>query len=340
MRPFIAVLACWMLLTKIGLSQQLAAPTASNAQTKFAKLLDLLKQTKKTLQDAQAQAKTDDAIAQQAEARAGQTRSDADQTVARQARAKADVSKSAEDLAEFNFTRAIDVDPLPWAEYLADPAMKTIHAFLSEAEQKRIDKQVGTGAASSGTTSLVSKGSVPGLIGLALENGAATQETSGTTITFRANPTGILKALVKHDYLSSGVWEIQADGTTHDSEVWYQILNRASIAASFDTSKGGAAGTFTGDRSQLTSYSGHYDIYNHRDPRDKKNQKVWQELRLGAETALAGVLTTFAANMAAMDTPTSKPYADWIASTKAALLAASSDDLEAAFFRQAQALRT
>jgi hypothetical protein len=76
-----------------------------------------------------------------------QTNLPGDRATAATARAKAEADATSLNLAEFRFTRAIDLDPLPWAEYLADPAMQTVHAFLSEAERKRIDKQIGTGVA-------------------------------------------------------------------------------------------------------------------------------------------------------------------------------------------------
>jgi hypothetical protein len=247
---------------------------------------------------------------------------------------------------EFNFTRAIVLDPLPWAEYVADADMQSIRSFLSDAEQRRIDKQVGSGAGANGTTTLVSKGSIPALLGLAVENGAATRETSGTTITFRANPTGIIKALVKHDYLLSGTATISLDPRTskitiNESDLWYRILNKASFAVSFDTSKGPNAGTFTAERSQLTGYSGHYDLINHRDPRDKKYQHRWEQLRTGVGPALANALATFWAAVIEMkDRNNQNEYLSWLSETKATLLAASDEGLEDVFFQRADVLRT
>src|SRR5262245_35390064 len=47
--------------------------------------------------------------------------------------------------------------------------------LLTEAELNRMDKQPGATSNSSGSTSLVSKGSAPSLIGFALEHGGLTQ---------------------------------------------------------------------------------------------------------------------------------------------------------------------
>src|ERR1051326_4854965 len=67
--------------------------------------------------------------------------------------------------------------------------------FVQKIENARIDKQVGSGSATSGTTTLVEKGSVPSILGIAVNNGAIAKSVSGTTITFSGNPVGILHAL-------------------------------------------------------------------------------------------------------------------------------------------------
>src|SRR6266404_2235883 len=69
-------------------------------------------------------------------------------------------------------------------------------AYVKAIENARVDKQVGTVATSSGSTSLVSKASVPAILGFAVENGALQKDTSGTTLTFRGNPVGIVVPLV------------------------------------------------------------------------------------------------------------------------------------------------
>jgi hypothetical protein len=311
-------------------------------------MLKDVKQMKRNLENARAIHRNDEAEAKAAEERAAQNLTPGD--AAKAARAKANASNEALKSAESNFSRSFSAETLPWAEYLADTNMQLVRSFLSEAEQNRIDKQVGSGANTSGTTSLVSRGSVPALFGLAVENGAATQETSGTTITFRANPTGLIKALVKRDYLESGRTEIlPIDKTQNDepkaSDLWYRILNRASVAVSYDTSKGPNSGTFTAERSQLASYSVHYDIINHRDPRDKENLGLWRELRQGAGTSLAAALTLFGNALREMKEPGApeatarKEYDLWRDQSRTELLAASLDDIEETLFRRAEALR-
>src|SRR6266540_892891 len=56
---------------------------------------------------------------------------------------------------------------------LADPlAADAVKKFIVAVDENRPDKQVGAGDSSAGTTSLVTKGSVPGILGFAVENGA------------------------------------------------------------------------------------------------------------------------------------------------------------------------
>jgi hypothetical protein len=237
-----------------------------------------------------------------------------------------------ESAAKGSFVRAIGSNPIELIRYLA--GTEIVRSFLSEAEQKRIDKQIGSGANTSGTTSLVSKGSVPALFGLAVENGAITQDVNGTTITFRANPAGFIKALVKQDYLTSGPTNILTNRP--ESDFWYIALNKASVAISFDTSKGQSPGTFTAERSQLASYSAHIDIINHRDPRDKKNTAVWEQLRKEGGETLAKELTDFAEKLIALN-----GYGQWESETASELLKASSDDeIESTFLERAGKLPT
>ena len=211
-------------------------------------------------------------------------------------------------------------------------AYADVHPFLSQLEQKRIDVQVGSNAASSGSTSLVSKGSVPALLGFAVENGALTQSTSGTTVTFRGRPAAIVKTLAKQDFLSSGSSEVTSAGLVNESSTWYQALNRASFALSFDTSRGATPGTFTGNAQQLSGYSFRYDLRNHRDPRDPVYQKAWTNLRNQQQAAYAQDLSDL--QTALLGKP---EYMAWRAKAMAALQTASTETVEKVFYEQLEA---
>ena len=72
--------------------------------------------------------------------------------------------------------------------------------FLTTLENARTDKQVGAGANTAGTTSLVSKPSAPAVIGAAVEQGTLVQTLgSGTQATFTGNVVGIGRLLLNQD---------------------------------------------------------------------------------------------------------------------------------------------
>jgi len=59
---------------------------------------------------------------------------------------------------------------------------------------RRADIQAGAGAGSSGTTSAIASPLLPAIFGAAFEDGAIIRTVSGTTITFKINPAGLLCA--------------------------------------------------------------------------------------------------------------------------------------------------
>jgi hypothetical protein len=155
--------------------------------------------------------------------------------------------------------------------------------FRSQVQEWRTDVQTANPPASKGTTSVVSKGSVPYLLGLAAENGALTQMTSGTLVTFRTNPTGLIKALQKYGYAGSG-----PDSYTDPA---MKFVKNFSAAVTFNTGaatntstigQGSQVGTLTGSAQQISSFDVRYDIVNHRDPRDPRYSEKWSKLRSGA----------------------------------------------------------
>lgn|GEM_PF-6588720 len=142
--------------------------------------------------------------------------------------------------------------------------------FNSEIESARVDKQVGGAASNAGSTSLVSKGSIPGILGFAVENGGLTRTNQGTTITFRGNPVGLINALTGKGFISG----FEADSKSPAASA----LRKFSFAASFDTSLGDTPNVFLGNKQQLSSYSFRYEFFNHRDPRDSRYATKWEDL--------------------------------------------------------------
>ncbi|MGH7553396.1 MAG: hypothetical protein ACREMQ_10280, partial [Longimicrobiales bacterium] len=139
-------------------------------------------------------------------------------------------------------------------------------------EEGRIDKQIGTSAATNGSTTLVSKGSVPYLFGLAVESGALYQSVSSDIVTFRLNPSGLARALARGSYLVSG--------PPVNASALETGLSKVAASASFDLKQGASKGTFTGERSQLKEVSLHVDARNKRDPRHPSHAAALLQLRV------------------------------------------------------------
>jgi hypothetical protein len=182
--------------------------------------------------------------------------------------------------------QAIDVRALTpdIAFYLAIDRIQAYerYRFLASIEEARVDKQVGSTPSAMGTTSLVVKGAAPAILGFAVENGALERSIEGTTVTFRGNPVGLLGVLNGLGY--------QQIADTVKKDAGLTALAKLSFSTTFDTSRGPAPGTFTANRQQLAQYSFRYEFVNHRDPRDRRYEKVWSALvdTAGVPVALSG----------------------------------------------------
>ena len=179
--------------------------------------------------------------------------------------------------------------------------------FIIEAN--RIDKQVGAPAGAKGSTSLVSSGSVPRLLGLALESGAVTGETSGTSLTFQTNPVGILSALRRY----------VPDRSDQATQNTLAVLRRISLSATFDTSRE-QDGRFTGSFRQLSSASAVLSLINHRDPTDGRWDAVWASFAERIGKGLPNAVRDVQVGLEAKD-----EYTSLRAEIKTRLLAARSD---------------
>ena len=160
-------------------------------------------------------------------------------------------------------------------EFAIYAVRKQLYAFV---EERRIDKQIGASAGTSSTT-LVSKGSVPAVFGLAVESGALYQSVSGSIVTFRLNPVGLVRALVNQRYVVS-----DASG----DQLLYG-LSRLSGSASFNFQKGSSPGTFTGEPSQLEEITARLDLINERDPRHPSNAESIRELAMSMNSRITAV---------------------------------------------------
>jgi hypothetical protein len=143
-------------------------------------------------------------------------------------------------------------------------------AFVTEAQERRIDQQVGAAPTSNSATSIVSKGGIPYLFGFAVENGAATQSEKDTSITFRVNPGGLINLFANRGFIT-GYRESE-----HDPVL--KLLRKTSIGLTFDTTRGDTPGVFTGRGQQLSEISARLEFFNDRDPRNQKYAAAWANL--------------------------------------------------------------
>ena len=143
--------------------------------------------------------------------------------------------------------------------------------FAGILERRRIDKQVGAASGAAGSTSLVSGGSVPALIGLAVEYGGLIQAFDGTTVTFRTTPAKLIAALAN----------AYGPNTPLPNDNTLALLQRVSLSVSFDTSRTDQAATTSGstlraDYEQLSHAGARIILIHDRDPLAPKN---WRKIR-------------------------------------------------------------
>jgi hypothetical protein len=173
---------------------------------------------------------------------------------------------------------AVEVASGNWGAFLLYAQARSSKVDASAVEDARTDKQVGA-PAGAGSTSLVSKGSVPGILGFAVENGALTQTTSSTTVTLRGNLVGWLDLLKNQDVILS----------YQDGSGFVRALRRVSYSLTLNTDTGESAAEpppsgvaaltpaairaqLERTRQQLAGYSVRVAIVDRRDPRTAANR--------------------------------------------------------------------
>ena len=209
-------------------------------------------------------------------------------------------------MAAIDFT----ANPQLYAELLTNLELPH-EEFVKDLEAARIDKQVGGAEGNAGSTTLVSKGGTPAVLGFAVENGGLTRTVDGTTVTFRGNPVGLVEAFQKTGFIPS----YQDSKST-------ELLRKLSFSVSFDTSRGNTPGTLLANRQQLSSYSFRYEFKNDRDPRNKKYADEWAKLVSGHAQQVANALSS---GLLVLDS--NPEYAEWLRITKQAVANASDADL-------------
>src|SRR5262245_45550547 len=185
-------------------------------------------------------------------------------------------SSLAEDMRQDAAPRPSFAKDIDYIALVAREEGLLVRALQTYAEE-RSDKQLGATASASGTTTLVSKGTVPQILAFALENGAVLRSVSGTTVTFRSNVGGALRALA-----GKGFFRL-----TSGDDPSLSLLSRLSFSASFDTSRGAAANTFTADQQQLSQWTGRFQIANQRDPQGSNGLSRWRARLAPLQTTIS-----------------------------------------------------
>ena len=130
--------------------------------------------------------------------------------------------------------RSPDVDPELIVE-IRDNLWKLVYLSAGQAEVaeilsfRRADIQAGAGSGASGTTSAVLNPLLPAIFGVAFEDGAITRSVSGSTISLKVAPAGLICAA--KPLAAAAV-------ARRDEEACRTFWRRVGITAAFDTKRG------------------------------------------------------------------------------------------------------
>jgi hypothetical protein len=215
-------------------------------------------------------------------------------------------ASEAQDMQEDTAPRPSFAKDIDYIALVAREEGLLLRALQVYAEE-RSDKQLGATSSASGTTTLVSKGTVPQILAFALENGAVSRTISGTTVTVRSNVGGAARALA-----GKGFFQL-----TPGEDPSLTLLSRLSFSASFDTSRGNDATTLTADRQQLSQWTGRLQIINQRDPQGSSALGRWR-------ARLAPLQTTVSRATLRLSQALERDSAvqDWLAATTSAVTTA------------------
>jgi hypothetical protein len=204
-------------------------------------------------------------------------------------------------------------------------------------EESRTDKQLSAPPGAGASTSLVSKGAVPGILGFAVEQGALTQTGDQTSVTLRGNAVGWLDLLKGQNFIDA----------YRDDAPFVRQLRRLSYSLTFNASPSEAeseerpdpeeiAAAAEASGRQVKSYSVRIALIDQRDPRSAANRASAQKLLDNAGAKLA-------MNFALFDPVLLSPeYQRWLADSRAALMSPvglSKRDIERIVYGRLEALR-
>jgi len=150
--------------------------------------------------------------------------------------------------------------------YLA-PAQAAVAEILAF---RRADVQTGAGSSASGTTSSVINPLLPAIFGVALEDGSIIRTVSGTTLTLKVNPAGLVCAA--RPGLAVAV-------ARRDADSCQTFWRRIGLTASFDTARETPA-ELEGLQSlgdQFAELSVRAELLNHRNASGEKYVRLFDQ---------------------------------------------------------------
>jgi hypothetical protein len=136
---------------------------------------------------------------------------------------------------------------------------KVAPVVTAAVETQRTDKQIGSSASSQAQASATEKPGAAGLLALAIERGAVTQDTSGGLLTLSTSPYALLAL---HD----------------DSSEAYQrndFLTRWGVSASFDLTAGSTDPLASATANQLREWTVKFRVTGDHSARSSAVQRLW-----------------------------------------------------------------
>ena len=121
---------------------------------------------------------------------------------------------------------AADIRDSLWQVVYLSPGQAEVAEILAF---RRADIQTGAGSGASGTTSAVLNPLLPAIFGVAFEDGAITRSVSGSTISLKVAPAGLVSAA--RPLAARAV-------ARRDEEACRTFWRRVGVTASFDTKRG------------------------------------------------------------------------------------------------------
>ncbi len=207
---------------------------------------------------------------------------------------KSDVDKVASDIVERNDVSRIGninqraiffavTDALTRSEAVKVSALK---AYIHIGQTTRTDTQLGTTAASGGSTSAIEKPGWSDLLGFAIEHGAIQQQTSTTTLTLSTTPYALF---------------VPSQDDTAAANRQYGYLKRLGLSASFNISDKNT-GLLNVRRKNLSQYSAKLRLTPERGPNTREFDDEWNTLIKPAiqnylNTLSGGIQSLFGPNM-------------------------------------------